>query len=166
MKKIYTILSALLTISVTLSLFGCAENISPGDALSAFSERYPLPAGDIYHSEAQEYERGYLSPDAFNLLYARPDGDSDEEDIQGFALFLGTSLTEVNEMGIFRCPDRDAAYEVSGMLRGRLSMIRQTPAVNTDSASDAAIGIVGTTVYYLVLPDNPAAERTLLRILS
>ncbi len=145
---------------------GCNKQISPRTAMDIFATRYPLPAGRFYHSEADIYDETYLSDDAFCLLFARQDGDTDREDIQSFALFFGTSLTQVNEAGVFLCPDRDAAFEVVGMLRGRLDVIRRMNKADISHTEDAVITLYGKTVVYLVLPDNPAAARTMSHILT
>ncbi len=171
MKHIfYRIIDMLLILSLCAGLLSalgaCGTQPSPQDAMHLFAARYPLPAGRIYISDAAEFEEGYLAPARFDLLYARSDGGSDLEDIQSYALFFGTSSRLVSEMGIFLCPDRDAALEVAGMLRGRITRILMMKEADFSCAADARIELYGSVVVYTVLPDNSAAVRTLARILS
>ncbi len=144
----------------------CKETPTPRHTMELFISRYPLPTGRIYYSDANEHEDTYLSGARFELLYARSGGGSDREDIQSFALFFGTSLSEVSEFGIFSCPDRDAAFEVVGMLQRRIDTIRRMTASDTSHAADARVELYGSTVVYTVLKNNTAAIRTLARILS
>ncbi len=166
MKHFRTVFTLILILILCLLVTNCGGRLSPNDAITAFCARYPLPAGRIYHSDAEAYDDTYLSSARFDLLYAREDGGSDREDIQSFALFFGTSLTKVSEMGIFLCPDRDAAYEVAGMLHRRIDTVRRMSAADTSYAEDARVELYSNYVVYTVLPDNSAALRTLARILS
>ncbi len=165
MKRLLCFILCLI-VSCGLCLTGCVSRPSPQDALTLFSAKHPLPDGRMYFSGSEPYSDTYLSPARFDLLYARPDGGTDREDIQGFALFFGSSPRVIYEMGIFSCLDRDAAFEVAGMLRGRVDIIRRMTEADTSYAEDAVIELYGSTVIYLILPDNPAAARTLARILS
>ncbi len=167
MRTFILLFIPLFLLSATLLSFsGCGHKPSPAEAMQQFSARYTLPAGRIFLSGTQSHEDAYLSPERFDLLYARTDGDSDREDVQEYAVFLGTSLTEVSECGIFLCPDRDAAFEVVGMLNGRIDTVRRLSHVDASHAEDAVIELYGSIVVYVLLPDNAAAIRTLSRILS
>ncbi len=157
----------ILTLCVcAFSFASCGQDTAPQELLSDFASLHPLPAGHIYYSEAPTEDDAYLSPLLFNALYAGTDGDDDQEDVRRYAIFLGTSLTEINEMGIFECLDRDAAMEVAGMLRGRIKTLSDIKTADSSHTKNAVVAIFGATVVYTVLPDNPAAERTLSRLLS
>lgn len=160
MKK----LLCLLLIALTLLLAGCQERASPAEYLSAFSSAYPMPPGRYYDSEAGEESDAYLPPAVFDALFVRSPGDDDREDLGRFALFLGTSLDEVYEMGIFECPDRDCAREVMGCLETRLALLRREERADAGAAKDANLLLFGRTVVYTVLPDNAKAARILERL--
>ena len=165
MKRILSlILCSLVILALVCSLGACRARASAYEVLCAFSHRYPLPDGSFYDSLAHEEADTYLSPDLFSLLFSRPDGGDDREDILEMALFLGSSSLCVSEMGIFFCADRDAAYEVASLVRGRLNMLLDMPLADTSAAEDATVTLFGRVVVYTVLPDNEKALRTLKRL--
>ncbi len=146
-------------------LVGCGRTKSPWDAMREFAHLYPLPAGRMYDSTADISRAEYLPPELYAALYARPDQSDDREDVLRFALFLGTSPDYIYEMGVFECPDRDAAYEIVGIVRTRLAMLSSLEGADSSAVGDAAVMLFGSTVVYTVLPDNPKAARTWKRVL-
>ena len=68
------------------------------------------------------------------------------------------------ELGIFECPDRDAAAEIIGCLRARIDLCRAAGKTDTSAAADPTIALYGRTVVYTVLPDNEKAARVLSRL--
>lgn len=164
-KAICLLLSVILLFLCTQTLSSCGRRVSAYETLLSFSHAYPMPAGLYYDSRAGEEQETYLSPDLFSLLFARADGGDDREDILEMALFLGSSPSCVAEMGIFYCPDRDAAYEVAGLVRGRLAMLEGTPLCDLSYLEGATVTLFGSTVVYTVLSDNEKALRTLSRLL-
>lgn len=145
-------------------LTACRAKRSPMEMLEAFAAAYPLPAGRFYDSEADERSDRYLPPILFDAFFARAPGDDDREDVRRFALFLGTSSSFVAEMGIFECPDRDAAGEILGCLKTRIALCRREQETNTSAATDPTLTIYGKTVVYTILPDNEKAARVLSRL--
>lgn len=162
MKKWISILLCLVLLCP--ALLSCRARQSPIETLEAFAAAYPLPAGRFYDSEADEGSDRYLPPVLFDAFFSRAPGDDDREDVQRFALFLGTSSSCVAEMGIFECPDRDAAGEVIGCLRARIELCRNARGTDTSAALDPTIVLYGKTVAYTVLPDNQKAARVLSRL--
>ncbi len=146
------------------ALLSCRAKRSPMEILDAFAAAYPLPAGRFYDSEADEGSERYLPPVLFDAFFTRSPGDDDREDVRRFALFLGTSSSCIAEMGIFECPDRDAAGEVIGCLRARIDLCRATHETDTSAALNPTIVLYGRTVVYTVLPDNEKAARVLSRL--
>ena len=157
-------LSLILLAAATGSLTACGKKKSPREYLAAFAAAYPMPAGRFYNSEVGEEHAEYLPATLFDALFRRSEGDDDREDIRRAALFVGTSLTEIYEMGIFECPDKDCALEIIGCLETRLALLRSETCADASAARDAAILLFGRTVVYVVLPDNAKAVRTLERL--
>ena len=162
MKKWISVLLCIVLLCPVL--LSCRTKRSPIETLEAFAAAYPLPAGRFYDSEADEGRERYLPPVLFDAFFTRAPGDDDREDIQRFALFLGTSSSRVAEMGIFECPDRDAAAEIIGCLRARIDLCRAAGKTDTSAAADPTIALYGRTVVYTVLPDNEKAARVLSRL--
>ncbi len=165
MKRLRDCLLLLLLFGVTMGCVGCGEKKTPYEYLEEFSHLYPLPAGRIYDSLAEEGAETYLDPAIFALLYARDGWGDDREDIYRFSIFLGTSSTHIYEMGIFECYDGDGADEVLGLVNTRLSLLLKS-GVEADmtAVTDAKVAMFGKTVVYVVLPDNEKAIRVLERV--
>ncbi len=166
MKKRLVSCCLLFTLCVVPLLASCGKELPSGEALAAFGQAYPLPAGTLYHSAARQGEEGYMDPRLFHWLYGREDGTNDREDVAEFSLFLGSSLSSVYETGVFISPDGDGAKEVMGMLHARIQMVKETPHVDASAAEGAFVAKYGKTVVYAILPDNPKAKRVWERILS
>ena len=146
------------------ALSGCRAKRTPMEMLEAFAAAYPLPAGRFYDSEAGEGSDRYLPPLLFDAFFTRSPGDDDREDVRRFALFLGTSSSFIAEMGIFECPDRDAAGEILGCLKTRIELCRSERRTDTSAAANPTLAIYGKTVVYTLLPDNEKAARVLSRL--
>lgn len=153
-----------LLVSLLAALPACGRAPSPIETLEAFAAAYPLPAGRLYDSEAEEGDPRYLSPTLFAAFLSRSPSDDDREDVRRFALFLGSSSSVISEMGIFECPDREAAEEVFGCLRTRIDLCRRG-AGGASVPDDPHLCIYGRTVVYTLLPDNAKAARVLSRLL-
>lgn len=162
MKKWICIL--LLFVLLCPCLLSCRAKRSPIETLEAFAAAYPLPAGRFYDSEADEGSDRYLPPVLFDAFFTRSPGDDDREDVQRFALFLGTSSSAVCEMGIFECPDRDAAGEIIGCLKARIALCRSERNADISATEDPTLTLYGKTVVYTLLPDNGKAARILSRL--
>jgi len=163
--------AALLCLLATLLSLGgfltsCGRAKSPADIWSAFAERYPLPPGHLYDTNASEGEEGYLSPSVFAELYARPDGSDDREDVEQCVVWKGSAGDRVTEAAVFLCRDRERAERVSLLCMRRLTMIRSLRSyTDTTCADTAIIRLHGRYVIFLVLPDNDRAWATMKRLL-
>ncbi len=158
-------IALIVCVGCAVSLVGCGGVQTPQEVMKEFASLYPMPPGRVYVSNAREGEAGYLPREVYTLLYGRESGGDDKEDVEEYAIFLGSSLTCVYEMGIFLCPDKDSAYEMLGTLEGRLATLRATPLTDTSATRDAFLGIYGRVVVYTVLPDNQKAAHVLGRLL-
>ena len=146
-------------------LSACGKTGTPSEILATFAERYPLPAGQFYDSSAQEGETGYFDPDLFGVIFGREDGGDDREDVATFSLFLGSSLTQACETGVFLCHDAESALEVVGMLKSRIDLVKRLAGADTAFCEGAFVRRYGKWVVYAILPDNPKAARTFDRLL-
>ena len=73
-KRIFVFVLALICVFL---LFSCEKNISASDFMTDFAAAYPLE-GEIYFSEAQKKDEGYISEELFRKIY-RIDGEIPEE---------------------------------------------------------------------------------------
>lgn len=149
-----------------ISLCSCGHYASPDQIFSDFTEKYALPTGKVYRTSAGEADETYLSHEQFRVVYARPDGSDDWEDIESCVLWQGTSLHYVYEMGVFLCKDGDAAESVVLMCQNRLKLILSMRSYADTTAGDTAvIRVSGRMVVMMVLPDNALAKKCLDRVL-
>lgn len=165
MKRWFLLCSLIcLLLSLLSPLPACGRRPAPIETLEAFAAAYPLPAGRLYDSEAEAGSPRYLSPTLAAAFLSRSPSDDDREDVRRFALFLGSSSSSISEMGVFECPDREAATEVFGCLRTRIDLCRRGAGAAA-VPDDPHLCIYGRTVIYTLLPDNAKAARVLSRLL-
>ena len=165
MKRRGAFLCIILLLLFSPHMSACKQTATPREILTLFCERYPLPAGQVYHSDAEAGEAGYFDPDLFAVLFGREDGGDDREDVVSFSLFLGSALTVACETGVFLCPDSESAAEVVGMLKNRIALVGASTVTDTSFCQDAFVSRYGKWVVYGILPDNPKAVRTFDRLL-
>ena len=159
-------LSVLLSVGLLLSVSSCGDGgKTPRDLYAAFAEKYPLPPHLLFDSGAGQSDAEYLSDPDFNLLFSRPDGSDDREDIAAFVLCLGASGRVFYECGFFLCVDRAGAREVENLCLLRCETVRRMRAeVDVSAVADPVVLRRGAWVVYLALPDNDRAEDVLRRV--
>lgn len=167
-EGIVRILIKILCLAAALSLMLCGCGGRERSAYSVFcdfSQRYTLPSGVFYTSEAQG--ESILSKELFTDMFKTDDGRVEWDDFESCTLWLGSSFVQVYEMGIFFCADRSDAEEIYDMCKRRCERVSDMHAYpDTSLAQDAVVTISGKVVYYLILPDSKAAQHAMERSLG
>ncbi|MBQ8350603.1 MAG: hypothetical protein IJY20_00980 [Clostridia bacterium] len=163
MQRLLCFFCVLLTVLLLVS--SCAGGkTAPVELLSDFCASYgEMPAGQVYHSGAAEWEEGYLSPALADGLFLEDNGENAFSLCRAYAIFLSSSF-EGGEIAFLSCAGREDAVRVAEMCTARLARIKQT---KPDAAilQDACVLRHGNTVVLLLLPDNIRAKEICKRLL-
>ena len=158
-------LCCVLTLSA-FALSGCSPSFDTGDARVLFSEFQSvygnLGAGVTLYSDAQEWEKEYLSDEVIYSLYSDADGDCDYDLVQESAVFLSSSFDTYAELAVFICYGNTDTEAVAQMCARRIdAACRLRDYTDVSAAENAKILIIGNAVIMCALPNTERADEAL-----
>lgn len=124
-------------------LSACQPPTPPVDLLTEFVKAYGAE-GVIYHSEAEEGDEGYLSPELSALAF----GDRDLP--RSYAILLNTHLDTATECGLFL---------IEGNKRELLELSAARANILDPKAERTHIAIYDSYVFYSTLSDKDRVMR-------
>lgn len=149
-KKIFVFVLALICVFL---LFSCEKNISASDFMTDFAAAYPLE-GEIYFSEAQKKDEGYISEELFRKIY-RIDGEIPEE----YAIYLNSRPNQGAECGIFKLRAGSKTEPITEMCLERIRLVSGREAEGVVLISDRY-------VFYSTLADSERAKALFYRLIK
>ncbi len=138
MKKLF-----LLPFLCLFILSACQPPAPPVDLLSEFVKSYGAE-GIIYHSEAEEGDEGYLSPELACLAFG------DRELPKSYAILLNIHLDTATECGLFL---------IEGNKKELLELSAARASILDPVGNRTHIAIYGDYVFYSTLSDKEKAKR-------
>jgi hypothetical protein len=152
------------------ALSGCAPSFDTGDARLLFSEFRSVygdfGAGITLYSDAQEWEKEYLSDEVIYSLYSDADGGCDYDLVQESAVFLSSSFDTYAELAVFICYGNTDTDAVAQMCARRIdAACRLRDYTDASAAENAKILTIGNAVIMCALPDRIRADEA-LRVLQ
>ena len=144
-----------------LSVTSCRTrgSVRAGAVLSAMlASEEDISAGEIYSSDAEEGERGYLSDSLCVALYGDGEMPPEWTFVSDFAIYLAASEHPF-ELSVFRCDSSDGAEEVSELCSRRLRVLRNHFRGSDYEiyTSGGRVVILGSYVLMLVSSDAEGA---------
>ena len=133
----------LLSLIALFVLSSCREPLPPKDLLSEFVKAYGAE-GVIYHSEAEEGEEGYLSPELEKLAFG------DRHLPGSYAILLNTHLDTAAECGLFL---------IEGNREELIDLCTYRTALLDPSGERTYVAIFDSYMFYSTLPDRDRAKR-------
>ena len=124
-------------------LSACSPPAPPKDLLAEFVKSYGAE-GIIYHSEAEEGEEGYLSPELERLAFG------DRHLPESYAILLNAHLDTAAECGLFL---------MEGNREDLIDLCAYRTALLDPSGERTYIAIFGDYMFYSTLPDRERAKR-------
>lgn len=122
MRRYGRVAGVLVALFLCLNLASCRpRDFAPRLWLEALCTSLDgLPAGELYDSNAEEGENGYLEPSLIRLMY----GDGAQEDLAGcrYAVYQ-SSFADPTELAVFWAPNRSAARQVAMLCLRRIEEI-------------------------------------------
>ena len=82
-----------------------------------------VPDGILYHSDAERGDVGYLSGEAFDLLYGEGAAEHELSLVEDYALYLSSFATPF-EVAVFRCYERSDADRLGAILLNRSDFLK------------------------------------------
>ena len=138
MKKLF-----LLPFVLMFALSSCSEPLPPRDLLSEFVKAYGAE-GVIYHSEANESEEGYLSPELEGLAFG------DRHLPRSYAILLNTHLDTAAECGLFL---------IEGNREELIDLCTYRTTLLDTGGERTYVAIFDSYMFYSTLPDRDRAKR-------
>ncbi len=145
-----------LCILIFFSLFlltSCEKDISASDFMTDFARSYPL-SGDIYLSEAEKDDVGYVSEELFRKIY-RTDAEIPNE----FAIYLNSRPERGAECGIFKLRDGAEKGAIIEMLSERIKLL-------SDRDTEGIILLSGNCIFYSTLDNPERAKEIFYRLIK
>ena len=158
-------LCLLCVLFVCLPIAACGGNsTTPTDLMQEFISQYgKIPAGQLYTSGCEEWEKGYLSPSLIDSLFTEDNGENAFSLCREYAIYLATSHAG-GEIAILQCGDRASATRIADMCYARIKRARAVTG-NGEICRDACVIRRGAYVVLLMLPDNIRAKEICTRLL-
>lgn len=112
-------------VMLCVSLWACQRReVGASERLRELMESaQTLPAGTVYHKNAEEGSEAYLSPSLVAAMYGEDANDTYFPLIADYAVYL-SSFAEPYEIAVFCCYSATDAEEIAKMCLARLDILR------------------------------------------